>query len=204
MLKQSSRYRNIAFDIAKQIAEGNIIEGSKLKGRSVLAGSYNVSPETIRKSIALLEEYKIVQVVPGSGINVLSKSMAAMFMRDFHEKDKMVVLKNELKDLLDQRESLDEHITTTLKSIAEYSLSVFNEYNQFLFLEIPVAESIFLNKSILNSGFWEATGGTIVALRRGETMLISPNPMEMLLEGDIIIYIKAKQAEETFISLGSD
>ncbi len=192
MIKQSSRYRNIAFDIAKQIAEGNIIEGSKLKGRSVLAGNYNVSPETIRKSIALLEEYKIVQVVPGSGINVLSKNMAEVFMRDFNEKDKIVVLKHELKDLLDQRERLDENITSALKSIAEYSLSVFNEYNQFLFLEIPVVESIFLNKEIRESRFWEETGGTIVALRRGESLLVSPNPMELLLEGDTIIYIKEK------------
>ena len=39
-------YQKIALDLANKIYTGNIAEGSTLYGRSVLAGKYNVSPET--------------------------------------------------------------------------------------------------------------------------------------------------------------
>ena len=192
MLNQGSRYKQIAMDIAKQIVEGHIAEGVKIKGRSVLAGSYHVSPETIRKAIALLEASRVVQVIPGSGIKVLSKEKAKEFMAGYNEKEKMAGLKRELRDLLDQKGKLDDKITVTLKEIAEYSLSIYNEYSQFLFMEISVSDSVFLNKSVANSRFWEETGGTIVAIRRGERLLISPDPNEILLEEDVIVYIKDK------------
>ena len=47
-------YQKIALDLANKIYTGSIVEGSTLYGRSVLAGKYNVSPETIRRAIKLL------------------------------------------------------------------------------------------------------------------------------------------------------
>ena len=48
-------YKNIALDIANKIINGEFKVGEKISGRSTLAGVYNVSPETIRRAIALLE-----------------------------------------------------------------------------------------------------------------------------------------------------
>ena len=56
-------YQKIALDLANKIYTGSIAEGSTLYGRSVLAGKYNVSPETIRRAIKLLEDIKIVESV---------------------------------------------------------------------------------------------------------------------------------------------
>ena len=50
-------YQKIALDIANNIYSGNITEGSTLHGRSALAAKYNVSPETIRRSVKLLAMY---------------------------------------------------------------------------------------------------------------------------------------------------
>ena len=49
------RYLTIAVDIATRIASGSILEGEK-PGRSILSTEYNVSPETIRRSAALLSD----------------------------------------------------------------------------------------------------------------------------------------------------
>lgn len=41
-------YQKIALDLANKIYTGSIVEGSTLYGRSILAGKYNVSPETYK------------------------------------------------------------------------------------------------------------------------------------------------------------
>ena len=45
---ESPVYQQIAVDIASKIASGKYPVGEKIKGRTTLAGYYNVSPETIR------------------------------------------------------------------------------------------------------------------------------------------------------------
>lgn len=42
-------YRQIAIDIAKNIASGKYVQGDKLFGRSMLASHYQVSPKPFAK-----------------------------------------------------------------------------------------------------------------------------------------------------------
>ena len=56
----SPRYEKIALDIANAIYKGQYEEGEKIYGRSTLAGTYNVSPETIRRAIKILEDVGVV------------------------------------------------------------------------------------------------------------------------------------------------
>ncbi len=77
------RYLKIAVDIAARIASGEILEGEKLKGRSVLSTEYNVSPETIRRAMSVLSDKKVVEVFLGSGIIVYSREKAVEFVRSF-------------------------------------------------------------------------------------------------------------------------
>ncbi|MFD1774888.1 GntR family transcriptional regulator [Paenibacillus rhizophilus] len=58
-------YKSIALDIAGRIVSGEFPVNSKISGRSILAGKYQVSPETIRKAIGLLKEENIVSVSQG-------------------------------------------------------------------------------------------------------------------------------------------
>ena len=62
-----SQYLQIALDLATRIAQGELTEGSRIYGRSVLASEYGVSPETIRKALRLLADMKVVDVKPQSG-----------------------------------------------------------------------------------------------------------------------------------------
>ena len=49
--ERMARYESVALAIAEQIVKGTYLPGSRLHGRSTLAGLYRVSPETIRRAI---------------------------------------------------------------------------------------------------------------------------------------------------------
>ena len=83
----SPAYLKIALDIASRIVNGDFIEGKKLSGRSTLVGIYNVSPETIRRSIALLQDMDVVVVEEKSGITIKSKTNAGSFIEKFKTKN---------------------------------------------------------------------------------------------------------------------
>ena len=67
-----AQYLQIALDLATRIAQGELAEGSRIYGRSVLASEYGVSPETIRKALRLLADMKVVDVKPQSGAVAVS------------------------------------------------------------------------------------------------------------------------------------
>ena len=80
MAAEKSVYKQIALDIAQGIAAGRYRMGDKLRGRSTLAGQYNVSPETIRRAVALLETAEVLEVVPSEGIIIRSAEAAQDFV----------------------------------------------------------------------------------------------------------------------------
>ena len=80
-----SQYLQIALDLATRIAQGELTEGSRIYGRSVLASEYGVSPETIRKALRLLADMKVVDVKPQSGAVVLSADSARRYIENFSE-----------------------------------------------------------------------------------------------------------------------
>ena len=62
-----TQYTRIAISLAERIASGQLKEGEKLSGRSKLSPEYNVSPETIRRTLRLLADMKVVEVKEQSG-----------------------------------------------------------------------------------------------------------------------------------------
>ena len=63
------QYMRIARSIAQRIADGELMEGEKLSGRSKLSSEYNVSPETIRKAVQVLQDRAVVIVREQSVLN---------------------------------------------------------------------------------------------------------------------------------------
>ena len=51
-----AQYLQIAVDVASRVAGGDLREGDRLYGRSVMASEYGVSPETIRRALRLLAD----------------------------------------------------------------------------------------------------------------------------------------------------
>lgn len=181
------RYLNIAVDIAARIVSGNLNEGEKLKGRSVLSTEYNVSPETIRRSMSLLSDKNVVKIQSGSGIFVLSRERAIEFVRNFNSDEVLVETKDKLKQLLKKRTVLDDEISKTTKQLADlYKYKRSDLINPFEI--ILKKDSHVLGKSIGDLQIWHNTGATIIGVVRNNCIIISPGPyFEFEVDDRVII-----------------
>lgn len=190
------RYMKIAVDLASRIYHGEFKEGEKILGRSTLAGEYNVSPETIRRAMILLEDMDVVTVSQGSGIFVKCKDNAYKFMERFRNKESISTLKNTMKRLITKKQTIEVEIQGIIDKIIDYSdsLKSINPINP-LEVEVP-ANCRLLGKTISETKFWQNTGATIVAIRRKESLIISPGPYAGFEEGDIILVVGDTQVME--------
>lgn len=199
-MKQSvvlSQYLQIALDLATRIAKGELPEGSRIYGRSVMASEYSVSPETIRRALRLLADMKVVEIKPQSGAVVLSADSARRYIANFEENTDVRVLRRQLKDMIEEAADLHHRITDTVAALVK-SRDTFAAAGEPLpNYEVPVPpNSPVTGKSIGALKFWQSTGGTIVAIRRGQTVLLSPGPYAELYGGDIIVLVGTPTAAE--------
>lgn len=110
-------YFTIAQDIARRIAREQFRVDEKLSGRSTLAALYQVSPETVRKAIALLEDWGVVHAYPGSGVLVRSRERALDFLAH-HERDgEFEESVQRLAHLLQERRRIDREIEQIIERI---------------------------------------------------------------------------------------
>ena len=180
-----SQYLQIALDLATRIAQGELTEGSRIYGRSVLASEYGVSPETIRKALRLLADMKVVDVKPQSGAVVLSEDA------DIHS------LRLQLKALLAESAEVNRRMADTVSALVKGQDTFAAAGQPLPNYEVPVPkDSPLIGKSIGELKFWQSTGGTIVAIRRGQTVILSPGPYAELYSGDVIILVGSPSAAE--------
>ena len=203
-----SQYLQIALDIARRIAKGELKEGQRIYGRSVMASEYNVSPETIRRALRLLSDMKVVEVKPQSGAMVLSADSARRYIENFEESADVHALRVQMKELMAEYADLHHRIAETMAALLK-SRETFAAADQPLpNYEVAVPkDSPLIGKSIAELQFWQSTGGTIVAIRRGQTVILSPGPYAELYDGDIIVLVgspAAAEAAQRFITEKED
>ena len=191
-----SQYLRIALDLARRIARGQLREGSRIYGRSVMASEYNVSPETIRRALRLLADMKVVEVKPQSGAVVLSADSAKRYIENFEDSADTYALRSQLRDQMAEANHLHRRITETVNALIKTQDS-FAAQEPLPNYEVPVPEnSPCIGRSIGELKFWQSTGGTIVAIRRGQALLLSPGPYAELYGGDVIILVGSPKAAE--------
>lgn len=182
-------YSRIALDVASRISNGEFLEGERINGRSTLAGEYNVSPETVRKAMRLLEDMDVVLVNQGSGIFIKSRASALKYIQRFKNIETVGSLRNSIRKLMEQKQMLELQVLETVDKIIEYSgkLKHINPFNPF---EVEISPgSPLIGHTIWDVKFWQNTGATIIAIRRNGTLLLSPGPYAVFLEGDSIFVI---------------
>lgn len=192
-----AQYLQIARDIASRVARGDLATGSRLYGRSVMASEYGVSPETIRRSLRLLADMKVIEVKPQSGATILSADSARRYLENFSNTEDTRLLLHQIQGILKEQEALNEQLlqtaTTLVKSREIFSCAAEPLPNY----EVPVpADSPIIGKSIGELKFWQSTGGTIIAIRRSHTIIISPGPYAELYPGDVMIIVGTPGAAE--------
>ena len=188
--EQIARYIKIAQDICGRILVGEYQEGMMLKGRSVLASFYNVSPETIRKAVNLLAKEKIVEIKRGVGIFVDSALHAQQFADKWKDKTLVQNKYANLLNLLVEKRQLDEEIDVAIKDMRDSFTYQTKEAVQLQEIMIPL-DSWLDSKKIGDVYFYNYTEATIVAVvtkeeGRADT---SPGPDYVLHGGDKLIFV---------------
>lgn len=192
----TSQYLHIARDLAARIAKGEFPEGGKLFGRSMLASEYRVSPETIRRALRLLADMKVVEIKAQSGASVLSVDNARRYLANFEENVSPQSLRRQFSDILEQYEALHQQMVQFTKALLKNRSHVV-EGEPLPNYEITIPRgSPVIGKSLGELQYWQCTGGTIVAIRRGASTILSPGPYAELYDGDVIILVGPPAAAE--------
>lgn len=187
-----ARYEEIAQDIARRIVQGDIAEGTRVLGRSSLAGMYQVSPETIRRAIAVLHERSIVQSVAGSGVRVISANAAAAYLESLTARSMLEEDSRELRMLMKQHRELDEQIVAVMDRIMIQASGAIKALHVE---EVTVrAGAWVVGRSLGEIRLRSWTGATAVAVSRDDVDYFSP-PADMLLApGDVVTIIGSEAA----------
>lgn len=202
-MQEKAGYKSIALDIAGRIVRGELPVKSKISGRSLLSSQYHVSPETIRKAIGLLKDENIVSVSQGKEIIVISDQKALEYTNRNNYLKSAYSLKQNLQQLLEEKKEMDRKFEALYTQIIDASDRMQNlkPYNP---VEIQIGEtSHVIGKSIGNLQFWQHTGATIIALRRGVEVTLSPGPHVILRANDIVIAVgdeKMYERTEQFLN----
>jgi K+/H+ antiporter YhaU regulatory subunit KhtT len=193
-------YSQIALDIALRITRGEIKENTRLYGRSVLASQYGVSPETIRRAMRLLEDMEVVETREGRGSLVISKVKAQEYVDKFSEYNDIRAKQQRLKELLQEQEKLCRKISDAADSIVRIN-EHFTITLPFTIYEETIPDtSPLIDKTLEETHFWQKTRATIIAIRRGDQIILSPGPYAVMLAGDIVMYIGDTKSVEAVIS----
>jgi K+/H+ antiporter YhaU regulatory subunit KhtT len=190
-------YSQIALDVALRIARGELKENTKIYGRSVMSSEYGVSPETIRRAMKLLEDMEIVEIKQNSGVRVISAENARRYVEKFSRQNDIRTYQASLHELLAQQEAIGRQIAEVAGSIVRIN-EKFSEINPFHNYEVRVpANSPVIGKTLGELNFWQQTAATVIAIRRGEKIILSPGPYASLLADDIVIFIGDLRCIET-------
>lgn len=185
----SPRYQQIAVDIAGKIVDKHYEIGGKVYARSALAIQYGVSSETARRAISVLSDMNIVEVTKGSGVVIKSYENAVKFIKQYNDIQTLHDLKNQIlrnvDKQIDENFTLKDQVTRLVERI-----DCFKSINPFVPFEIQItADTPHLNKSSSEVNFWHNTSATIIAIKHGNEILMSPGPYATFCEYDIIYFV---------------
>ena len=188
------QYMRIAVSVAVRIADGQLAEGEKLSGRSKLSSEYQVSPETIRKSVQLLRDMQVVTVKEQSGVYVRSAENAKRYLQMVGEKNELRQKKQRLRALLAQQEAVARQVSELCGSILDDSVQPEQAAEQLKTFSCRVSQD--WPDALGSLHFWQATGATVVAIARADALTVSPGPYAELRGGDRILFVGDQEAQE--------
>lgn len=183
------QYLQIALDIASRISRGELREGMKMYGRSIMASEYGVSPETIRRSMRLLSDMDVVKIMPKSGVLIGSADSAHRYIDRFGKQADIRSLQTQLREMILQHQELSRKIADTAAAIAKFEEKSASPAPFQSFEVLVPPGSAVVGRNLEDLQFWQATGNTIIAIRRQGNIILSPGPYAQLQAGDSIIYV---------------
>lgn len=192
----SPRYQQIALDIASKIVKGHYEVGEKVFTRSVLSNRYGVSAETVRRAICILSDVEIVEVSKGSGVTIKSYEKAVNFVKQYKDVRTVNDLKREIIGSVERQNKENKLLKERLSELFDKT-DRFRAINPFAPFEITINKNcLHLDKTISDINFWHNTIATIVAIKRGDMLMMSPGPYAVITEGDVFYFVGDENCQE--------
>jgi len=192
----SPKYQQIAADLASKIAQGHYRVGEKIYARSALASQYGVSAETARRAVCVLSDLQIVETEIGSGITIKSREKAVEFARQYGDTRTVDDLKKNLRQSMLRQQQEMQYFTQCLSDLMNKT-DRLRSCNPFVPYQIEIRhDALYLNRSLSDINFWHHTAATVVAIQRGDDLLLSPGPYAVLTEHDVFYFIGDKSCPE--------
>lgn len=183
------RYQQIAIEIASRVASEEYKVGDKIYARSSIASQYGVSPETARRAICVLCDLDIVTSEKGSGVTIISQANALKFIKQYNKRQTIDTIKENIMQSISRQRNEMETLDRCLSDLISAS-EHFRSSNPFMPFHITVTEKCTcIGKSVADLQFWQHTGATIIAIKRGDSTMISPGPYISILKDDILYFI---------------
>lgn len=196
----SPRYHQIAVDIAHKIVEKQYKEGDKIFARSYIASQYGVSSETARRAICILAELGIVDMTKGSGVVIRSFEKALNFVSQYKDLETLNDLKKEMLDSVKRQEEEMSLFSKNLTKLIEKTERL-QAVSSFMPQEIVISEQTpYLNQTISEVNFWHNTHTTIIAIKRGDNLIVSPGPYASFQVGDIFYFIGDETSDKRVVN----
>lgn len=192
----SPKYQQIAADIAYKIINSTYKEGDKIYARSSIGSQYNVSSETARRALCVLADWDIVEIEKGSGVVIKSANNARNFIHQHNDSLSIHNLKQNILDNVERQQLETRQLYSYLTQLIE-KIECFRSTNPFTPYEIAITEKTpFLNKSVAEINFWQATFATVIAIRRNGSLIMSPGPSATFRLNDTIYYTGDERCQE--------
>lgn len=184
-----ARYQQIAADIAAKIVDHQYKIGEKIYARSLIASQYAVSSETARKAIAILSDLGIVDTVKGSGVVIQSYEGAVAFLGRFRNVSTMAELKRDALGCLNSIVRDGDELRDAIVRLVDHA-DRFRALNPLAPFSVQIeAGTPCVGQTLSGLNFWQNTAATVVAIRRGDTLIRSPGPYAEILAGDTVYFI---------------
>lgn len=189
-------YQRIAIDIANSIADGKYAVGQRISGRTTLASHYGVSPETIRKAVCILQDVGVLSATQGSGIEILSLENTIEFIEQYQKIQTIGDIRRSIYQWSKNQRAMQEELLDNVEELLSIT-ERYDEINPFTPFRFHITEGMLnVGKTSSDLMFWQNTGGTIIAIKRGVDMILSPGPYAVFQENDIIYFIGEKECYE--------
>ena len=134
----------------------------------------------------LLGDMGIVSTQNNVGSTVLSQKRAVEYVEQYQAYSDLRALKASLREMVAKRDQLNAEINQTFSRMMDLS-ERFRSSDRLRTYEFQVSEGPTAGRSIGELQFRQKTSATIVAVRKGEEILLSPGPQTVLSAGDVLV-----------------
>jgi K+/H+ antiporter YhaU regulatory subunit KhtT len=140
---------------------------------------------------------KVVTIKKNSGVYILSADNAKRYLSDFDDIKDQKDMQNELKELIEKNNDINKRMYELLSMLIKTQNTISYVKSRFPDYEVKISsDSKIIGKNIGSIRFWQNTNATIIAIKRGQSVIVSPGPDAELYQDDTIIFVGTAAAAE--------